>query len=172
MKSVPTIPAASVGSEHTKNVCLNSRQYNQNETVCCLLMLRTSPVTPYGLASVTLKSLLEIPGCNIETFEPVSKIRLLDMPSIQTEIKGIPHSNAILTGGLSTAFSGTVRRKELSSFTPCCRFLKLWPPFVFPPSSVQGLFSRETWGTWGFALVPFSWRVRVFGFPFELCRTL
>ena len=82
--------------------------------LCRPFMSRTSPVTPYGLASVTLTSLLEIPGCNIETFEPVYKIRLPDMPSIQTEIKGLPHSNAILTGGLSTAFSGTVRRKEMS----------------------------------------------------------
>ena len=45
-------------------------------------------------------------------------------------------------------------------------------PFIFPPSSVRGLFSRETWETWGFARVPFSRRVRVFGFPFEPCRTL
>jgi len=100
------IPAASVESEHTKNVCFNSRLCNRNETFCRPFMSPTSPVTPYGLASVTLTSLLEIPGCNIEAFEPVSKIKLLDMPSTQIEIKGVPPSNAILTGGLSTAFRG------------------------------------------------------------------
>ena len=67
-------------------------------------MSGTSPVTPCGLASVTLTSLFEIPGSNIETFEPVSKIRLLDMTSIQTEIKGVPHSYAILTGAYRQLF--------------------------------------------------------------------
>jgi len=131
MRSVPIIPAVSVGSEHTKNVCLNTRLFKRNETVCRHFMSRTSTITPYGLESVTLTSLLEISGCNIEIFEPVSKIRLLDMPSIQTEINGVPHSIAILTGALSTDFSGTVRRKELSSSMPR-RFPKLWPPVCLP----------------------------------------
>jgi len=148
---------------------LNSRPFSRNETVYRPFMSRTSPVTPYGLASVTLTSLLEIPGCNIETFEPVSKIWLLDMPCITTEINGVPHSNAILTGGLLTAFSETGGRSCLHSRL-VSRNSGL--PFVFPPSSIRGLFSRETWATWGFAWVPLSRRVRVFGFPFEPCRTL
>jgi len=67
-------------------------------------MSRTSTVTSYGLASVTLTSLLDIPGCNIEAFEPVSRIRLLDMPSILTEMKGVPYSNTILTGLIDSFF--------------------------------------------------------------------
>jgi len=123
--------------------------------LCRPFMSRTAPVTPYGLASVTLTSLLEIPGCIIETFEPVSKIRFLDMPSIQTEINGVPHSNAILTGGLSTAFSGTVRRKELPSFTPRCRFPKLWPPVYLPASQRTGAFPPRNVGDLGLRPGPF-----------------
>jgi hypothetical protein len=124
---------------------LNSRPFSRNETVYRPFMTRTSPVTPYGLASVTLTSLMEIPGCNIETFEPVSKIRLLDMPSIRTEINGVPHSNAILTGGLLTAFSETGGRSCLHSRL-VSRNSGL--PFLFPPSS-NGGFSLEKRGRLG-----------------------
>jgi len=66
MKSVPIIPSDSVGSKHTKNVCFNSRPFNRNETVCRPFVSRISQVTPYVLTTVTLVSLLEIRGCNID----------------------------------------------------------------------------------------------------------
>jgi hypothetical protein len=46
-----------------------------------------SPVTPYGFIEVTLTSLLDTPGCRIETLEPVSMIRLCIIPSVSTEIE-------------------------------------------------------------------------------------
>ena len=45
-------------------------------------------------------------------------------------------------------------------------------PFAFPPSIVRGLFSQETWATWGFTRVSFSRRVSDFDFLFQPCRTL
>ena len=57
-------------------------------------------------------------GCVIDMLEPVSKIRLLGIPSIIADIVGVPCSNRMGTGTVSfvTAFSGALRRKELSSF--------------------------------------------------------
>ena len=65
MKSVPNRPAASVGSKHTRNWCLNSRLPIMKETGCWPLMSRASPVTPYGFKGVALTSLLDMPGCKI-----------------------------------------------------------------------------------------------------------
>jgi hypothetical protein len=83
-------------------------------------MSRTSSVIPYGIASVTLTSLLEIPGCNIETFEPVSKIRPFDMTYIHTKINEVPHSNAILNWAYQHLFgdseTGGVNFIHTSSF--------------------------------------------------------
>jgi len=66
IKSMPSRPAASVGSEHTKNVWLYSRPFNTKETYCLPLISSVSPVTPYGFSVVTLMSLFDTPACNIE----------------------------------------------------------------------------------------------------------
>jgi O-acetyl-ADP-ribose deacetylase (regulator of RNase III) len=47
--------------------------------------------------------------CKIDMLEPVSTIRLLDMPSISTDILGVPCSKVTGTGTFLTAFSGTLR---------------------------------------------------------------
>ena len=121
----------SAGSEHTRIVCLNLHPLSMKETDCCHLMLRTSPVTfPYGSSLVTLTSPLGTPGCSIDTLEPVSKIRLLDIPSISTEIAGVPCSNKTQTADFTTALSGALRWKELSSFTPLSRFTDSLYPFL------------------------------------------
>jgi len=122
IKSVPNRPAVSVGSSHTKNVCLNLLLSNAKETDCRPLMSSASPVTPYGFKLVTLTSLFDTPGCSIETFEPVSNINLLIVPSIFTNTEGVPHSNNTETVGVVTALPGEQRWKELSSFTPSRRF--------------------------------------------------
>jgi len=85
-------------------------------------MSRASPVIPYGFKLVTLTSLLDTPGCSIETFEPVSNISLLNFPSIFTNTEGVPHSNNIESVGVVTSLPGERRWKELSSFTPSPRF--------------------------------------------------
>jgi hypothetical protein len=97
MKSVPTRAGTSVRSERTRNVCLNSYPFNMKETDCCPLVLGESTVTPYGPFVLTLKSLLDTPGWIIDTFEPVSKIRLLDIPCIFTEIVDVPWCNKMET---------------------------------------------------------------------------
>ena len=93
MKSVPSKPAALVGSEHTKKECVNSLPFSRKVTDCCPLISRTSPVTPYGSSVVTCTLLLDMPGCIIDMLEPVSKIRLLDIPSISADIVSVPCSN-------------------------------------------------------------------------------
>jgi len=89
------------------------------ETDCRPLMSRASQVIPYGFKFVTLNALLDTPGCCIETFEPVSNINLLIVPSIFNNTEGVPHSNNTETVVVVTALPGEQRWKELSSFTPC-----------------------------------------------------
>jgi len=113
-KSVPNRPAACVGSGHTRNGCLYCRPSSVKETNCCPFMSSVSPVTPYGFAEVTLTSPVDMPGCIIDTLEPVSKIRRLAIPSISTEIVGAPDSNRTETENLLTALSWLARWKELS----------------------------------------------------------
>jgi hypothetical protein len=78
----------SVGSEHTRNVRLNSHLSSIKETDCCPLTSRTSPVTPSSSIVVTHMSPLDMLGCSIDTMEPVSKIRLLDIPSTSIQQNG------------------------------------------------------------------------------------
>ena len=78
---------------------------------------RTSQVTPYGLVVVTLTSRLDMPGCKIQTLEPVSIIRLLGIPSISIRTVGVPCSNTIETKDFM-ALSWGLRWKELPSFSP------------------------------------------------------
>ena len=92
------------------------------ETYCLPFTSRTSPVTPKGFRAVTLTSLFDMPGCNIETVYPVSTIKFLSSPSMRTVIERAPCSTAIGTWGLLTAFSEGKRREELSLFTPLCHF--------------------------------------------------
>jgi hypothetical protein len=68
-----------------------------------------------------------MPGCIIDTMEPVYKIRRLAILSISTEIVGAPNSNRTETENFLTALSGLTRWKELSSFTPLTSF----PDFPF-----------------------------------------
>jgi hypothetical protein len=63
-----------------------------------------------------------MPGCIREIEDTVSTIRILVTPSLFTEIEGVPHSNKSETEGAMTAFSGILRRRELSSLTPLSRF--------------------------------------------------
>jgi len=67
-------------------------------------MSRTSLVTPYGSSVVTCTLLLDMPGCIFDMLEPVSKIRLLDIPSISADIVGVPCSNRMGTVSFVTAF--------------------------------------------------------------------
>jgi hypothetical protein len=67
-------------------VCLNSHPSSMKETDCCPLISRTPPVIPYSSIVVTHISPLNMLGCSFNTLEPVSKIRLLDIPSVSTEI--------------------------------------------------------------------------------------
>ena len=141
IKSVPNRPAITVGSSHTKNVCLNSIPSNSKEADCRPMITRASPVIPYGFKLVTRTSLLDTPGCSSETFEPVSNINFRILPSIFTNTEGVPHSSYILTVGFVKAFSGERRWKELSSFTPSLRFPKSeLPSWFLACSRVQVLF--------------------------------
>jgi hypothetical protein len=79
-------------------------------------------VTPYGFTEVTLTSPVDMPGCIIDTLEPVSKMRRLAIPSISTEIVDASNSNRIETKNILTALSVVVRWKELSSFAPLTSF--------------------------------------------------
>ena len=117
-KSMPKSPAASEGNEHTKNLCVISRPFTTKETVCWPLMSRTSPVTSYGRMRVTCTGLLDMPGYNMETLDPVSRIRCRVTLSISTEIEGVPCSNETELKVAMTAFSGMLRWRELSSLTP------------------------------------------------------
>jgi hypothetical protein len=85
-------------------------------------MSRVFPVTPYGFAEVTLTSPVDMPGCIIDTLEPMSKMRRLAIPSISTEIAGAPNSNRTETENVLTALSVVARWKELSSFAPLISF--------------------------------------------------
>ena len=121
-KSMPRRPSASVGREHTKIWWLNLRPPNTKETARRPLKSRDSPVTPYGRISVSLTSLLDWPGCNMEMLESVSMIKTLTSLSIRNEIEGVPCSNATETASLTTEFTVASRREELSSFPPFCHF--------------------------------------------------
>jgi len=61
---------------HAKNWWLNYAHLTQ-ETDCRPLTSRVSHFTPYGRILVSLTSLYDIPGCNIEMLEPVSIIKAL-----------------------------------------------------------------------------------------------
>ena len=67
-------------------------------------------------------ALLDMPGCIIETLDPMSRIRRRATPSISSEMKGVPCSNKIELKDAMTAFSGVLRWRELSSLTPRSRF--------------------------------------------------
>lgn len=127
MTSVPSRSAASVGSEHTGNAWLNSRPFSTKETECCLLMSRISAVTPYGFIVVTRTSSLDKPRCSIDRLKPVSKIRILDIPSISSEIVGVPCSNKTESEDFMTPFSRALRWKKWSSFS-----LSPFPNSSFP----------------------------------------
>jgi len=66
-------------------MCLNSHLSSIKETDCCSLIPRMSPVTLYSSIVVTHTSPLDVLGCSIDTLEPVSNIRLLDIPSVSTD---------------------------------------------------------------------------------------
>jgi len=65
---------------------------------------------------------VDMPGCIIDTLEPVSKMGRLAIPYISTEIVGAPNSNRTETENFLTALSGVARWKELSSFAPLTSF--------------------------------------------------
>jgi hypothetical protein len=132
----------SVGSEHTRNVCLNSNPSSIKETECCPLISRISPVTPHSSTVVTHMSPLDILGCSIDTLQLVSKIRLLDIPSISTEIVGVPCSNKMETVHITTALSGAFRWKERSSFTNLSHFPYFLFPVLFPFSFHLGAYDQ------------------------------
>jgi len=100
---------------------VNSRPFSVKVTDCSPFMSRTLPVTPYGL--VALMSRLDMPGCKIETSEPVSIIRLLGIPCISTRTVGVPCSNTIETNDFMAALSGASRWKELPLFSTLTPFL-------------------------------------------------
>ena len=113
MKSVPISPAASVRSDRTRKVFVNSHPFSTKVTYFCPLISRTFQATPYGFIRVTLTLTLEVPRGNIDILEPVFNIRLLDTPSIPTETVGVSCSSRMGTLGFLTAFSGRLRWKEL-----------------------------------------------------------
>ena len=53
-----------------------------------------------------------MPGCIIDTLEPVSKMRFLGIPLISADIVGVPCCNRMGTVDFVTAFSGALRRNE------------------------------------------------------------
>jgi len=126
IKSVSNMPDITAGSEHTKNVCLNSRPSNPKETDCDPLTSSVSPVKPYGFVFVILTLLLDTRGCSFHTLELVSNINLLISPfiltSIERERERAPHSNSTEAVGVVALLLGAERWKELSSFTPSRRF--------------------------------------------------
>ena len=101
---------------------MNSRPFSVKVIDWSPFISRTYPVTPYGFIVVTLTSRLDMRGCNIEALDPVSTVRLRGVPSISTEIIGVPCSSVTETGDFVTASSGAPRWKELSSFSPLIRF--------------------------------------------------
>jgi hypothetical protein len=66
MMRVPTKLAASVRSERNRKESPKSRPFHTKVTDRCHLMSRTFAVTPYGSIVVTLTSLLDTLGCNID----------------------------------------------------------------------------------------------------------
>ena len=64
-----------------------------------------------------------MPGCIIDTLEPVSKMRFLGIPLISADIVGVPCCKRMGTVSFVTAFSGALRRKE------CCL---LYTSLAFP----------------------------------------
>jgi len=52
-----------------------------------------------------------MPGCIVDRLEPVSKIRLLVIPSITVDIVGVPCSKRMGTVSFVTAFSGAFGAK-------------------------------------------------------------
>ena len=54
---------------------------------------------------VTFMFLLDMPGCIMDILEPVSKIRLLNIPPVTADILGVPCSNEMGTVSFVTAFS-------------------------------------------------------------------
>jgi hypothetical protein len=97
-KSAPIRPAASVGSWHTKNVCLNSFPPSAKVTVWRPLTSRVFPVTPKGFKGVTFMSLLDTPGFYMDALEPVSTMSLLT-PSMSKFL----HSEKKSWSGLNVA---------------------------------------------------------------------
>jgi len=61
------------GTHHKHRVEFLSSQHKRNQMLA--LYIQGSPVTPKGLSEVSLKSLHDTPGWNIDTLEPVSRIR-------------------------------------------------------------------------------------------------
>jgi len=143
MKSVPSRQAALVGSERTKKECVNSLPFSSKVTDCCPLISRTSPVTPYGSSVVTCWLLLDMPRCIIDMLEPVSKIRLLDIPSISADIVGVLCSNRMGTVSFVTVFSGALTRKELLPLQLSRISLTRGFLFALPSCSGCALFARR-----------------------------
>jgi len=71
---------------------------------------------------VTSTTLLDMPGCIIETLDPVSRIGRRAAPSISTEMEGVPCFNITGVRDAMTAFTGLLSWRELSSLTPRLRF--------------------------------------------------
>jgi hypothetical protein len=101
---------------------VNSRLFSVKVIDCSPSMSRVSPVTPYGFVVETLTPRLDMPDCMIDTLEPVSTIRLLCLPSISTEMMGVPSSNVRGTGDFTAALSGGSSLEELPSSSPLIRF--------------------------------------------------
>jgi hypothetical protein len=59
-----------------------------------------------GFHVVTITSLPDIPGCNIEAFEPVSIIKVLITPPVFTDTEVVPHSKRMGIVGVATALLG------------------------------------------------------------------
>ena len=122
------------------------------ETDCSPLIPRTSPVTPYSSIVVTHTSPLDTLGCSYRynMLQPVSKIRLLDIPTIATKIVDVPCSNKMETihcqghsGGRSCLHS------HLFLISPIFCFLSY--PFFH---SIWGLITR---GMWTYTSKMFPW---------------
>ena len=73
---------------HTRNVWLNFLPARTKETRCSPCMSRVTPVTPQGFTAMLFMSLLDTPGCNIDTFEPVSTIKYFSSSSVSNETVG------------------------------------------------------------------------------------
>ena len=121
-KSPPKTPAASVGSGHTKNEWTNFRPPSVKVTSCWPLQLKGSSVTPKGFRAKSFIWLDDTPGWSIDTFEPVSTISGLALPSISIVMEGAPSSNRSELVGFSTTFPWVLKWGELSHLSPLVRF--------------------------------------------------